>query len=415
MSTPPSRAPGRAAFAFIFVTVLLDALSFGIAGPVVPQIVAQFETGDAARAAVVYGAFGTAWAAMQFVCSPVLGALSDRFGRRPVILLSNLGLGLDYVLVATAPTLAWLFAGRVISGICSSTYGAAAAYIADVTPPAARAARFGTLGVAFGLGFIVGPSLGGLLSLIDLRAPFWCAAGLSLANALYGFFILPESLPKARRAPFAWRRAHPLGAARLLRATPRLLGLASVGWLSKLAHDALPSTFVLYATLRYHWDGVQVGLTLAGLGLCSILVQAALVRPLVRTLGERGTVALGLSSGAAGMLIVGLAPTGAWLLAGVPLTAVWYAAGPALQSLMTRSVAADAQGALQGAVASLHGVASMIAPLIFTQLFAAAADRRTGLHLPGLPFLVAAALLLTAAAMAWRVTGAIRPTSSAED
>lgn len=405
-------AHGRAAFAFILITMVLDALAFGIAVPIVPRIIAEFQAGDAGHAAALYGLFGSAWAAMQFLCSPLLGALSDRFGRRPVILLSNLGLGLDYLLVAAAPTLAWLFLGRVISGISSATYGTAAAYVADVTPADQRAARFGLLGVGFGIGFIVGPSAGGLLSLLDLRAPFWCAAALSLANAAYGFFILPESLPPASRAPFTWRRAQPLGALRLLRAYPRLLTFAIVGLLSKLAHDALPSTFVLYADHRYGWDGRTVGLTLAAIGLCSVIVQAGLVKQLVSRAGERWTLALGLVAGAAGMLVIGLAPSGIWLVTGVPFIALWGLAAPALQALMTRRVGAEAQGALQGAIASLHGMASMGAPLVFTHVFAAALDPALDLRLPGLPFLLAAALLLIATLTAWRVTMPARPPSA---
>src|SRR5436190_2170662 len=243
---------GRAAFVFVFVTVLLDMLALGIIVPVLPALVLQFKAGDTAGGAIVYGLFATVWSVMQFIFSPVLGSLSDRFGRRKVILLSNVGLGLDYLVMALAPTLPWLFAGRVASGITSSSYPTASAYIADVTPPEQRAARFGMLGAAFGLGFVIGPWVGGELGDIDLRLPFWVAGGLSLVNALYGFFILPESLPVEKRSQsLSLKRANPLGSLALLRSHPVLLGLSVSFVLSALAHESLPNTFVLYCNYRY--------------------------------------------------------------------------------------------------------------------------------------------------------------------
>src|SRR5258708_27505706 len=275
---------GRAAFVFIFVTVLLDMLALGVIVPVLPALVLQFRSGDTARGAIIYGLFATVWSVMQFVFSPVLGSLSDRFGRRKVILLSNFGLGLDYVLMAMAPSLAWLFLGRVVSGITSSSFPTATAYIADVTPPERRAEKFGMLGVAFGVGFIVGPSLGGLLGSISLRAPFWGAAVLSLANAAYGFFILPESLPPERRTPFHWKRATPIGSIQLLRSRPQLFALGCAGFLSMLAHDSLPITAVIYMQYRFHWTQLAVGLVLALVGGVTIAVQGGLVGRLVSVL-----------------------------------------------------------------------------------------------------------------------------------
>jgi DHA1 family tetracycline resistance protein-like MFS transporter len=238
------RRPGRAAFAFVFVTVALDMLALGIIVPVLPTLIVSFEGGSIERASTVTGWFGVAWALMQFVCSPLIGGLSDRFGRRPVILLSNLGLGVDYIVMAIAPSVGWLFLGRVLSGITSSSFPTAAAYITDVTPPAGRAARFGMLGAAFGLGFIIGPAVGGLVGAIDLRLPFWVAAGLSLANFAYGLFILPESLPPERRGPVQWHLAHPLGSIAFLRSRATLLGLGAAAFLYYVAHEVLPSLFV---------------------------------------------------------------------------------------------------------------------------------------------------------------------------
>jgi DHA1 family tetracycline resistance protein-like MFS transporter len=395
---------GRAALAFIFVTVVLDMLALGAVLPVLPRLVLQFLGGDSASAARVYGLFGAVWALMQFFFSPLLGALSDRHGRRPVILLSNFGLGLDYVLMALAPTLGWLFAGRVVSGITSASIGAASAYIADVTPPERRAAAFGLIGVAFGVGFVLGPALGGLLGAIDPRLPFWVAAGLSLANALYGFLVLPESLPPERRASPGWRRASPVGSLGLLRSTAALGGLAAALFLYRLAHDVLPSTFVLYADYRYGWDERAVGLTLAAVGIGAAVVAGGLVGPVVRRVGERRALALGLLAGVAGFLVYGLAPTGGLFLVGLPLISLWGLAGPAFQGLLTRQVGPAEQGRLQGALASLGGVAALLSPPLFTQTFAFFVGPGRPVHLPGAPFLLAAALTALAAGLAWRAT-----------
>jgi DHA1 family tetracycline resistance protein-like MFS transporter len=355
--------------------------------------------GNTARAAEIFGVFGTAWALMQFIFSPVLGALSDRFGRRPVILLSNLGLGLDYVLMALAPTLGWLFVGRVISGITASSFSTAGAYVADVTPPERRAAGFGMLGAAFGLGFILGPALGGVLGAIDPRLPFWVAAGFSLLNFLYGLLVLPESLPRARRAAFTWRRANPVGALTLLRSHPALLGLAAVHFLHRVAHDVLPSTFVLYTSYRYAWDERTVGITLAAIGLTTAIVQAGLVRPAVARAGERRLLLAALALGAIGFTIYGLASTSVAFWLGLPVVALWGLSGPALQGLATRRVDSSEQGRLQGALASLMGIAGMIAPGLFTFTFAAFITT-----LPGAPFFLAALILAAAMLTAVLVT-----------
>jgi MFS transporter, DHA1 family, tetracycline resistance protein len=399
MSAEGVRA-GRAAFAFIFVTVVIDMLALGIIIPVLPRLIVEFRGGDTASGATTFGLFASVFAAMQFLFSPVLGSLSDRFGRRRVILLSCLGLGLDYVLMAMAPSLWWLFVGRVISGITSSTYGTAGAYIADVTPPEQRAARFGMLGAAFGIGFIIGPSLGGLLAGESLRAPFWAAAVLSLANSAYGFFILPESLPADQRTVFRWKTASPIGAFAMLRRHPQLLALASAGFLSMLAHDAAPSTFVLYTTYRFGWTERTVGLALALVGVASMIVQGGLVGRLVSALGEHRALAFGYVFGAAGNVVFGLAPTAALFAAGIVMTSLYGVANPALQSMMTSRVGPDEQGRLQGAQGSLMGIASLTAPVLFTQAFSAAVGPLRAWNLPGIPFLMAAVLLAGAFAIA---------------
>src|SRR6202795_713216 len=395
--------PARgAAVAFIFVTILLDMLALGLILPILPKLVESFVDNDTARAAEIFGLFGTAWALMQFVFSPVLDGLSDRFGRRPVVLLSNLGLALDYVLMALAPSLTWLFVGRVISGITSASVSTAFAYIADVTPAEQRAAVFGKVGVAFGAGFILGPAVGGLLGGMDPRLPFWVAAGLSFANTLYGLLILPESLPPDRRSPFRWKSANPLGALDLLRSDRILAGLSVVHFLAQVAHVVLPSTFVLYATYRYGWDTTTVGLTLALVGICSMAVQGAAIGPIVKRFGERRALLLGLGCGALGFLIYGAAPTGPWFWLGIPVMALWGVAGAAIQALTTQRVAPDQQGQLQGATSSVQSVSQLVGPFLFTLTFTYFIGANAPVRLPGAPFLLAALLLLLALLLAMR-------------
>jgi MFS transporter, DHA1 family, tetracycline resistance protein len=399
---------GQRALVFIFCTVTLDIMALGLVIPVLPTLVLGFMDGDTAGAAQVFGVFATVWAAMQFLFSPVLGALSDRHGRRPVILLSCLGLGLDYVFMALAPSLLLLFVGRVISGITSATIGTASAYIADVAPPEQRARAFGMIGVAFGLGFVIGPAIGGLLGGFDPRLPFWVAAGLCLANVAFGWFVLPESLPPERRMAFQWRRANPLGSLTLLRSHRQLLGLAGVDFLGQLAHQVLPAVFVLYTLHRFGWGEAAVGLALAGVGISSAVVQGTLVGPLVSRWGERRTLVAGLLLGAAGMAIYGLAPTGPIFCIGIPVMALWGLAGASVQGLMTQLVSPSEQGQLQGASTALMAISGLIGPGIFVSIFAYAIREGTWLALPGAPWLLAAVLLAAAAMAAWRVTAAAR-------
>lgn len=407
-NVPPDVADSRrAALVFIFIVVVADVLALGIIIPVLPALVEEFLGGDTARAAEIYGAFGTVWALMQFVCAPVLGALSDRFGRRPVVLISCLGLGLDYILMALAPTLAWLFVGRVISGITASSFATAGAYIADVTPPERRAAGFGMIGAAFGLGFVLGPAMGGLLGAIDLRLPFWVAAAMAIANAAYGYFVLPESLPPDRRTPFRWRRAHPIGSLRLLRSHPGLPRLAGVLFCYQLAHQVLASIFVLYGGYRYAWGERTVGLTLTAVGVFSMIVQGGLVRSIVSWAGERRTVTAGLLAGALGYAGFGLAPTQSWFWGVLPVFAFMGLFNPAMQGLMSRLVTPGEQGRLQGANTSLLGISGMVGPLVFTQTFAAFLEGPW--HLPGAPFLLASGLMLGGLALSRTATAISYP------
>jgi DHA1 family tetracycline resistance protein-like MFS transporter len=407
---PATAAPvRRAALAFIFFTVLLDILSFGLIIPVLPHLLKSFAGGNTpaaiAQATLWHGLFATAFMTMQFFFSPVQGALSDHFGRRPIILLSNLGLGVDFLIMALAGSLPLLFIGRVLSGITSASFSTANAYVADVTPPEGRAAAFGKIGMAFGLGFTLSPVFGAWLGEVDLRLPFFIAAGLSLANFCYGFFVLPESLPKDRRAPFSWKKANPLASLQLLRRHPELFGLASVAFLMGLAHLVYPTTFVLYADYRFGWDENHmrmIGLTLLFVGVLSIIVQGGLVKRIVALLGERRAVLFGLGCGAVGFLLYGLAPSPAWFWAAMPITALWGVAGPSSQAIMTRHVEPTEQGKLQGALGALNSIAGILAPVAFTQTFAAVV--RTGQHFwAGTTFWVAGLLLAVALFVAWRV------------
>ncbi len=386
----------RAALAFIFVTVVIDVLAFGVIIPVLPRLIEQFRGGDTAYAAETYGIFATAWALMQFLFSPVLGALSDRFGRRPVILISCFGLGLDYIVMALAPSLGWLLVGRILSGITASSFSVSAAYVADITPPEKRAAGYGILGAAFGVGFVIGPAMGGVLGSIGERLPFWTAAALALISATYGLFVLPESLPPERRSPFRWARANPIGALKLLRSYPGLTGLAAINLLFQIARYVLPSIFVLYTSYRYHWDAQTTGLTLTFTGLLNVAVEGGLVRPFVARFGERISMFAGLSCGTAGFLWMALAPDQIWFWVGMPIFALMGLFNPGLQSLMTRRVLPTEQGQLQGANTSLVGIAGLIAPGLFTVSFAWFIGPGASLHLPGAPFLLAAGLTFSA-------------------
>ena len=399
-TTTVPESPRQAAVIFILITVALDMLALGAIIPVLPGLIKSFLGGDTVQASRVYGLFGTIWALMQFIFMPVLGALSDKYGRRPVVLLSNLGLGLDYILMALAPALWVLLVGRILSGITAASFSVASAYIADVTPAEKRAAAFGMIGAAFGIGFICGPALGGLLGYFGPRMPFWAAAALSLLNFAYGYFVLPESLPADKRSAFKFRAANPVGALKLIGSTPGLPPLASVNFLSFLAHEVLPSTTVLYMAFRYSMDTLGVGLFLGAVGLASALVQSLAVKPLVKAFGEARVLLGGMIAGAFGFAVYGLAPDSWWFALGLPMVALWGTSGPALQALMTSKVGPTEQGKLQGALSSLRGISGLIGPALFTLTFAQFIGPWTFAGLPGAPFLLATLLLAAGALIA---------------
>ena len=390
----------NAAIAFILVTALLDVMSMGIVIPVLPQLIESL-SGSSSAAGLWNGLFVALWAGMQFICSPIIGSLSDRFGRRPVILLSVCGLALDYVLMAVAPNLWWLALGRILAGVTSSSFTSVFAYMADITRPEDRARGYGLIGAAFSGGFVAGPLLGGILGEISLRAPFWAAAGLSGLAFLYGLVVLPESLPQEKRMAFSWARANPFGALTLLRSHPELSSLAIVNFLLYFAHHLFSAVFVLYAGDRYGWGAWQVGSLLALVGLLDMGVQGLLVGPVVKRLGDRTTMVTGLAFGAVGIACMGLAPTGWLFVAAMLPNALWGLAMPTIQSLMTQRVSESEQGQLQGANNSVGSIAGIVSPLFFGGIYALSVGGNPGLPFIGSAFLIAAAVLGSAALLGW--------------
>lgn len=392
--TLPARQAG---LAFIAVTVCLDVVSHTIVFPVLPRLVEQLLGGDRPGAARWVGVLFAGWSLAQFFAAPVLGMLSDRFGRRPVILISVFGLALDLVVTALAPNLAWLLVARVLCGLTAGAQTAAMAYVADITPPEERTQRYGLLNAAAWTGVIIGPAIGGLLGAMDPRAPFWAAAAVALANGVYGLVVLPESLPKDRRAPLNWRQANPWSSLTLLRERTGLLVLGVVFFMLWFAAQAMNSVFVLYTAYRYNWTPMALGIFCSVLAVGNIVVQTQLASRVARRLGERRAVLAGLAFQVAGFAAVGLAPTGLiFWLANIPMILA-NIAGPALQALMTSKVHPDEQGRLQGAMGSIGSMTGLFGPIAFTQLFAWAISLGHGPGWSGVTILAGAAL----SAMAW--------------
>jgi len=393
----------QAALRFIFIAVVLDVLALGITVPVLPGLIKTLIHSDPALAARYVGWFATLWAVIQFIVSPIIGGLSDRFGRRPVLLASMFGQAADYVVMALAPTVGWLLIGRVLSGITSASFSTANAYIADITPPEERAARFGVLGAAFGIGFIGGPVIGGLLGQFDPRWPFWGAGAVCLLNGVYGLFVVPESLKAEHRARFSFKLANPIGSFDLYASRAGLLGLAAVMFLYYLAHQVLQSTWVPYAAYRYHWSTALMGVSLMVVGAGSVLVQVLLVKPFVSRFGERGTLWTGLFFGAAGFALFGLAPVGWMFMVSIPVFSCMGLVGPGLQGLMSRRIGPSEQGRLQGANTGLMAIGSMIGPILFTETFARSIKGWSAWAPAGLAFYLACALLTLALIVAFSV------------
>jgi DHA1 family tetracycline resistance protein-like MFS transporter len=387
----------------VLVTVLLDTLGLGLLIPVAPRLVASFLGDDLERASHYFGILVSLYAAMQFVSAPVIGGLADRFGRRPVILVSLTGAAASYLMSGFAPALWWLFVGRIIAGITGASFSAATAYVADVTPPEKRAQSFGLVGAVFGLGFILGPALGGALGHVGLRLPYFVGAGLNFLNLLYGFFVLPESLARENRRPFSFARANPLGALTALGKHPIVLGLTGTMMCAYMAQWILQSVWALYTTARFAWTLRDVGISLMVVGLCTAVVQGFLVRAVVPKLGERRALIVGLLMTMTGHTLLGLATHG-WMIYAftVPLS-LGGLAGPAVQAIISSKTAPTEQGEIQGSLTSLAGIAAIVAPIIGTTLLARFGAEGASPYVPGAPFFAAAGFIVLGLILALRL------------
>jgi DHA1 family tetracycline resistance protein-like MFS transporter len=383
----------KKAILFIFITLLVDCTGLGIIIPVVPTLIQQLTGGSVSDAATYGGWLTFAYAIMQFIFSPVLGGLSDRYGRRPVLLISLFGLGIDYLFLFFAPDMWWLFVGRIIAGVCGASFTTASAYIADVSTNENRAQNFGMVGAAFGLGFIVGPLLGSLFSSFGVRVPFLVAAILSLLNWLYGYFILPESLSKENRRAFDWKRANPLGSLMHLKRYPAILGLVAAFVLIAIAGHAAQSTWTYFTIERFNWNEQWIGYSIAFVGVSVALVQGGLIRFTQKALGPKKSVYIGFLFTIIGLTLFGFAYKGWMMFAFMIPYALGGIAGPSVQSLISGKVPANEQGELQGALTSLMSVTSIIGPLLMTGLFSYFTGEHAPTYLPGAPFLMGAVLI----------------------
>lgn len=392
----------NAAVGFIFITLLIDVIGFGIIIPVMPTLISELKHVDISTASKYGSLLMFAYAIVQFFFAPILGNLSDKYGRRPVLLFSLFGFGVDYIFLALAPTYGWLFAGRIIAGITGASMTTGAAYIADVSTAENRAKNFGMIGAAFGLGFIIGPMIGGLLGGFGPRIPFYAAAVLALLNWLYGYFVLPESLSKENRRPFEWKRANPWGSFRLLKNYPAISGLAVAMFLVFIAAHAVMSNWSYFCMYRFRWDEKMVGISLAVVGLLVAGVQAGLTRVINPKLGNERTLYTGLAFYALGMLLFGIA-TQTWMMF---VFLVPYCLGgiaqPAIQAVMAGHVPPNVQGQLQGTMTSLMSLAAIIGPLLMNNLFFYFTHSKAPVHLPGAPFLLASVLMATSAFIAYK-------------
>lgn len=393
----------KAALGFIFVTLLLDVIGFGIIIPVMPKLIEELIHGDLSAASRWGGWLTFAFAIMQFVCAPVLGNLSDKYGRRPVLLFSLFGFGIDYLLLAVAPTIGWLFVGRIIAGITGASFTTASAYIADISAPAERAKNFGMIGAAFGLGFIIGPVIGGLLGSMGPRVPFIAAAVLSLMNWLYGYFVLPESLSRENRRSFSWKRANPVGSLIHLRKYPALGGLIVSLVLIYIAGHSVQSTWAFFNMEKFKWDEKMVGISLGVVGLLVALVQGGLIRVVNPRLGNEKSIYVGLAFYTIGLILFAFAWQGWMMFAFLIPYCVGGICGPALQAVISNHVPSNEQGELQGALTSLMSATTIIGPPVMTNLFAHFTGHDAPVYFPGAPFLLGAVLMLGSTILAYRM------------
>ncbi len=377
---------------FILLTVMIDAMGIGLIIPVMPDLIQELGGGTLAEAAIWGGILSTTFAVMQFLFGPVMGGLSDRFGRRPVLLLALLVMAMDYVVMAVAGSIWLLLLGRVVGGITAATQSTASAYMADISAPHERAARFGLVGAAFGAGFVLGPLLGGFLAEYGTRAPFWLAAGLAAGNALFGWIVLKETVTPERQRAFSWRRANPLGALRSLGRLPGVTPLLLVYFIYYVGFAVYPAVWSYFGKERFDWSPATIGLSLALFGVTMAIIQGGLIRPVLRAFGERGTVIVGHAFSIVSLIGIAMITSGFWVLVLTPLAAMGGIIPPALQGIMSARVADDAQGELQGALTSASALAMMLSPLVMTYTFAQFTDADAPVYLPGAPFLLAACL-----------------------
>lgn len=390
------------ALGFIFVTLLIDVIGLGIIIPVMPKLISEL-TGDSISAASKDGGWLLfAYASMQFICAPIIGGLSDQFGRRPVLLASLFGFGVDYIFLALAPTLGWLYVGRIIAGILGASFTTGAAYIADISTPEKRAQNFGLLGAAFGLGFIIGPVLGGLLGQYGSRVPFMAAAAFSLLNTLYGYFILPESLKPENRRKFEWSRANPIGSLQNMKRYPVIYGLILSLGLIYIALHAVQSNWSFYVIEKFGWNEAQIGYSLGAVGVLSAIVQGYLIRLIIPKLGQKRGVYVGLLLYAVGFVLYAFATEGWMMYVFMVPYILGSIAGPSLQGIISTQVAPNEQGEIQGALTSLQSLTSIIGPPLMTNLFAVFTEPSAKIYLPGAPMLMAAALTLVSTILARR-------------
>jgi MFS transporter, DHA1 family, tetracycline resistance protein len=379
---------------FILITVVLDAMGIGLIMPVMPNLIQEVAGGDLSSAAVWGGILATSFAVMQFLFGPTLGSISDRFGRRPVLLAALLVMAGDYLVMAVAGTIWLLLVGRIVGGITAATQSTASAYMADISKPEEKAGNFGLIGAAFGIGFVLGPLIGGLLAGFDTRAPFYVAAALALANMTFGYFALPETVTDRIRRPFEWRRANPIGAFRNIGALPGLGRLLLISFIYAIAFFVYPAIWAYFGQERFGWGPGMVGISLAAFGLAMAIVQGTLIRPMIRVLGERGTVIFGMAVDVVSFVILAFIANGTLALMLTPLTALGSVTGPAIQGIMSRTAQDNQQGELLGTLTSVSAVAVIIAPLLMTQTFWFFTSAKAPFILPGAPFLLSAVLLV---------------------
>ena len=398
----PVKSKKEAALGFIFVTLLIDITGLGIIIPVLPKLIETLIHGNLSDASRYAGLLTLAYAVMQFLFAPVLGNLSDKYGRRPVLLGSLTGFGIDYLFLAFAPSIGWLFVGRAIAGITGASYTTASAYIADVSSPEKRAQNFGMIGIAFGLGFIIGPVIGGVLGKYSTQLPFLAAAGLALLNALYGFFVLPESLDEAHRRPFELRRANPIGSLKQLNKYPAVLGLAASLFLIYFAAQSVQSVWTFYTMSKFGWNEAWVGYSLGFVGLTIAAVQGGLIRVAIPKLGQERSIWVGLLFYAIGLLLFAVATKGWMMFAFMIPYALGGIAGPALQGVMTHQVPPNEQGELQGALTSLASLSAIFGPWVMTYLFYKFTQTGAPFYFPGAPFVLGSFLMLLSVLLAVR-------------